>query len=315
MVLCFVPTGRSVPHSHPANCCCCTNGPQRRLAIPELESVALRYYEKALSDALRRSIQLSPETLYWFLCVIFPHPFSSEWNNIVLICFFPSAAGAEVSIHQVLPVRGPLLADCPGLPGPPYRSRPPTAGGCSQRWIWVACCIGFFGFLRAGEFTVPSLKEYDSTIHLSLADIALDSHSAPTLLRVHIKASKSDSFRKGVDLFLGKTASSICHITAMTAFLLQRSPASGPLFTLQDGSTLSRACLVTAVRSCLRAGGVNEEAYSGHSFRIGAATTAAKKGIEDSMIQVLGRWQSAAYLRYVRIPRENLAAVSSVLVS
>ena len=181
--------------------------------------------------------------------------------------------------------------------------------------IWAACCIGFFGFLHAGEFTVPSLKEYDSTTHLSLADIALDSHSAPTLLRVRIKASKTDPFCKGVDLFLGKTASSIYPITAMTAFLLQRGLALGPLFTLQDGSTLSRARLVTAVRCCLRAGGVNEEAYSGHSFRISAATTAAKKGIEDSMIQVLGRWQSAAYLRYVRIPRENLAAVSSVLVS
>lgn len=150
--------------------------------------------------------------------------------------------------------------------------------------IWAACCLGFFGFLRAGEFTIPSLEEYDETTHLSLADIALDSHSAPTLLRVHIKSSKTDPFRKGVDLFLGRTVSQICPVKAMTAFLLERGPAPGPLFTLQDGSTLSRARLVAAVRTCLRAGGVNEEKYSGHSFRIGAATTAASKGIEDSMI-------------------------------
>ena len=30
--------------------------------------------------------------------------------------------------------------------------------------------------------------------------------------------------------------------------------------------------------------------YSGHSFRIGAATAAAKLGVNDSMIKVLGRW-------------------------
>ena len=60
---------------------------------------------------------------------------------------------------------------------------------------------------------------------------------------------------------------------------------------------------------------MNKENYSGHSFRIGAVTTAASKGIDDSMIQVLGRWQSTAYLCYVHIPRENLAAVSSVLIS
>ena len=94
------------------------------------------------------------------------------------------------------------------------------SGVCST--IWAACCLGFFGFLRVGEFTVPSLEEYDETTHLSLADIALDSYSAPTLLRVHIKASKTDPFWKGVDLFLGRTFSQICPVKAMTAFLLER---------------------------------------------------------------------------------------------
>ena len=101
----------------------------------------------------------------------------------------------------------------------------------------------------------------------------------------------------------------------MVAYLAARGNPPGPLFLYEDGSPLSCPHLMAAVRSCLRAGGVREELYLGHSFRIGAATTAATKGIEDSMIQVLGCWQSSAYLRYVRIPRENLAAVSSVLVS
>ena len=47
--------------------------------------------------------------------------------------------------------------------------------------LWAAACTGFFGFLRAGEFTVPSPATYDPEVHLNLADLALDSHSNPTV--------------------------------------------------------------------------------------------------------------------------------------
>ena len=69
------------------------------------------------------------------------------------------------------------------------------------------------------------------------------------------------------------------------------------------------------VRAALASAGVDQQNYCGHSFRIGAATTAAAKGIEDSVIKSLGRWESIAYLQYVRIPRCQLTSYSSVLVS
>ena len=54
--------------------------------------------------------------------------------------------------------------------------------------------------------------------------------------------------------------------------------------------------------------------YSGHSFRIGAATTAASVVVEDSLIKTLGRWESSAYILYVRVPRDRLASVSKRLL-
>ena len=68
------------------------------------------------------------------------------------------------------------------------------------------------------------------------------------------------------------------------------------------------------VRKALSAVGLDQSKYAGHSFRIGAATTAAAVGIEDSTIKTLGRWESAAYQLYVKLPREVLTSIASKLV-
>ena len=78
--------------------------------------------------------------------------------------------------------------------------------------LWAACCLCFFGFLRSGEVTVPSLKEYDSEGHLSVGDVALDSQRDPSVVRVHIKQSKTDPFRRGVFIYLGKTENDLCPV-------------------------------------------------------------------------------------------------------
>ena len=70
--------------------------------------------------------------------------------------------------------------------------------------LWAACCTFFFGFLRSGEVTVTSLKDYDPEAHHSDGDVPLDRLSDPSVVRVHIKASKTDPFRKGILLFWGR---------------------------------------------------------------------------------------------------------------
>ena len=47
------------------------------------------------------------------------------------------------------------------------------------------------------------------------------------------------------------------------------------------------------------------------SFRIAVATAAAAAGIKDSTIQRLGRWSRAAFLTFIRTPRQDLANVSA----
>ena len=96
-------------------------------------------------------------------------------------------------------------------------------------------------------------------------------------------------------------------------YLIARGAGPGPLFRFNDGRPLTRNRFVTAVREALTAAGVEKSKYCGHSFRIGAATTAAKRGVEDCIIKTLGRWESTAYLQYVKIPRRQLTSYSRIL--
>ena len=191
----------------------------------------------------------------------------------------------------------------------------PTASLRDTKMLWAACCLAFFGFLRVGELTSPDDASYDPSVHLSFADIAVDDPARPSFVRVAIKQSKTDPFRRGVDLFLGRTGNDLCPVGAILNFLVARGPQSGPLFAFADGRLLTRRRFVEAVKGALTAAGIDERRYNGHSFRIGAATTAAAKGIEDSIIKTLGRWESVAYQQYVRIPRSQLTSYSSLLVS
>ena len=182
--------------------------------------------------------------------------------------------------------------------------------------LWVACCLGFFGFLRAAEFTAPPPgKDFNAGVYLSLQDIALDSRSSASLVRVKIKCSKTDPFRQGVEIYLGGSFNELCSVEMIIAYLTTREERAGPFFQFHNGIPLSRERLVTQVCQALLAAGKDPTPYSGYSFRIGATSTAAERGVEDLLIKILGHWESAAYQHYVKILRERLAVVSKILAS
>ena len=181
--------------------------------------------------------------------------------------------------------------------------------------LWAASCLCFFGFLRSGEVVAPSETEFDQSTHLCLTDVKVDSHLKPSRLEICIKASKTDPFRQGFTIHLGATYRALCPVEAMLGFLILRGDGPGALFKWQSGKFLTRAVFVDKLRSALTAAGHSAEKYAGHGFRIGAATTAAQCGMEDSLIKTLGRWESSAYMRYIRTPKATLQAVSGRLVS
>lgn len=98
---------------------------------------------------------------------------------------------------------------------------------------WAVCCSCCFGFLRSGEICVPSPNKYDPTAHLSITDIAVDSHDKPSIISLKIKVSKTNPFRKRVMVFLGHTGSTLCPVKALLAYISVRGQAPGPLFSFK----------------------------------------------------------------------------------
>jgi hypothetical protein len=181
--------------------------------------------------------------------------------------------------------------------------------------LWAASSMCFFGFLRSGEVVVPSDTGFDPSVHLTYGDVKVDSTTMPRYLEVRTKPSKTDPFHKGVSVFLGKGVGVLCRVSAVLDYLVRRGSVAGPFFfTFADGRPFTRDRFVKAVREAMDQTGINSSLYTGHSFRIGAATTAAQRGVQDSLIKTLGRWESAAYTVYIRTPRETLCAVSRTLV-
>ena len=184
-----------------------------------------------------------------------------------------------------------------------------------QLLIWAACYLSFFGFMRSGELTVPEGTIFDPARHLTPKDIMVDDRVNPTMLKIRLKTSKTDQTREGINLFVGRTWNSLCPVVAMLRYLSARGMDDGPLFHERNGTPLPRRNFVAYIKLAVQQAGMNPAYYSGHSFRIGAATTAASRGISDATIQIMGRWASDSFTRYIRSPEKDLASLSQCLAT
>ena len=118
------------------------------------------------------------------------------------------------------------------------------------------------------------------------------------------------TFSAGIRLYMGRTGEVLCPVSAMLGYLAIRPPNQGPAIRVPGWHPIVTREID---HLALSKAGINTANFSGHSFRIGAATTAARAGLSDSFIQMLGRWKSAAFTAYIRTPREDLVAVTAKL--
>jgi len=180
--------------------------------------------------------------------------------------------------------------------------------------LWAAFTVAF---LRSGELCVGVDGVFDPARDLTAQDVQIDSVNNPQLLKIRLKQSKTDPFRVGADVFMSRTHNKLCPVLALLVWLIRRGNGNqtGPLFYFQSGAPLTRSTFVTRFKEALSAAGIEPARFSGHSFRSGAATAAAKKGLSDATIKQLGRWKSSAYQRYIKPSPTTLGVLASLIAT
>lgn len=166
-----------------------------------------------------------------------------------------------------------------------------------QKLFAAAFTLAFFGFLRVSEIVGQGKSVAGGRAGLSLAAVQLGEK-----LRVNIAGSKADQTNKGASVCLRRVVKhpDVCPVLAMQSFLQARHDREGLLFQHYNGSPLTRYQFQAVLKKGARVLGWEVNKYTSHSFRIGAATTAAINGTPMDRIMRLGRWSSMSAKKYVR---------------
>ena len=159
----------------------------------------------------------------------------------------------------------------------------------------TAISIAYFGCLRGGELSYPSIRSYNPRRNLTLSDISIHNNSIVLLL----KQSKTDQLGVGSRVIIGETKQEFCPVKLARRFLQykQNAPQSDAAFRLKDGSLLTRPRLQTILRKSLTMLNLPAQHFGTHSLRIGSATAAAEAGVPVDTIKTMGRWSSDCYQR------------------
>lgn len=163
----------------------------------------------------------------------------------------------------------------------------------------AAFLLAFFGFFRVGELTVTKAIMVQRVV--SLQDIQIGK-----TLEVKLRYSKTDQDGSGCTVCIPRTKGQHCPVQSLEQYIAIRHCNPGPLFCHFDHSALSRYQFAAVLRKALVFIGLDVGKYKTHSFRIGAATEAARNGLSETEIKILGRWSSDVVKRYIRIPETCL---------
>ena len=181
------------------------------------------------------------------------------------------------------------------------RSLPAVCSSTYETSLFAAAyLLSFFGFFRISELIPESAKDTSGRACLR-SDVTMAYRNAQLI--IHLRSSKTDQSGKGVKVILiAVSDSKLCPVAAMQHYLTIRPRVSNYLFIHFDGRPLTRFQYQALLKKALAfySPNLNLHLYSAHSFRIGAATTAARNGCSASQICQFGRWKSNCFNTYIR---------------
>lgn len=161
-----------------------------------------------------------------------------------------------------------------------------------QKLLSAMYTLAFHGFLRISEFTTSTSNQHT---------LAVDNIS-PTKQGIRISfTSFKHHHGQPISIEINGTDHP-CPVRCLLEYLKLRPAGPGQLFLHRNASPVAQTYFRAQLKACLQLAGYQSATIKSHSFRIGAATEAATRGLSNDQIQRMGRWRSTAFLRYVRIP-------------
>ena len=199
---------------------------------------------------------------YYHIIQSYPDPFKQDMPKLQFVLRGIKSDQAKQSLQP-----RPRLPVTPTILSQVHKVWAQSPTEFNHIMLWAASTLCFFGFLRSGEITLTSTTNYDPSAHLSYDDISVDNATKPSIIQVRLKTSKTDPFRQGVSIYIGKTGNQLCPVMALLNYLVLRGNSPGPFFQFQDCTPLTKARFVSGFRSALTRAGIQAHLYSGQFQR------------------------------------------------
>ena len=167
------------------------------------------------------------------------------------------------------------------------------------------CSLAFYAFLRIGEMTThfnsnanPPLQVYQMTKLISPS-------GELQAFKLTFEDFKHSYNSRPFSVVLSRHPNSTCPVVLLSKYLTLWGIRPGAIFVSEVGLPVSRSIFSSQLLRACHLCGLDPSRYKGHSFRIGAASYVADRGLSDAQIRMLGRWKSNAFRQYIWVPTIN----------
>ena len=175
---------------------------------------------------------------------------------------------------------------------------------------WAVATICFSGALRIHEVLCRKESSFDPHCTLLGRDITvrdtwIRKEKVP-ILQLRLKSEKTDRIGADTILDIYETKGQLCPLRAYKKWSAAAKEMGKclPAFFTSEGKPLTGHGFNKLLKDCLgKHLDYKKGKVTSHSFRSGIASLVASLGYTDEEIQALGRWSSAAYNSYIKLPR------------
>ena len=182
----------------------------------------------------------------------------------------------------------------------------------TQRLIWSVSTLAFYGAFRIHELVSKTESTFDPDNTLLTENLKMVGEAGNRWLEITLKCPKEKKAGRPTIIDVFETGGPLCPVMAYLKWTELNKPDLGmPLFREKNGTPMTGRRINTLLKTLLQEYSSFETGtISSHSFRSGIVSILGSKGFSDEEIKLVGRWSSRAFIRYMKLPRTQQAAIA-----